>query len=60
MIEVRDDLFARNAGRYRVGPDGAERTDADAELSLPVQALGPVYLGGFDFGQLRGPARWKS
>ena len=52
VIEVRDDLFAENAGRYRVGPDGAERTDADAELALPIQALGSVYLGGFGFGEL--------
>ncbi len=52
VIEVRDDLFAENAGRYRVGPDGAERTDAEAELSLPIQALGSVYLGGFGFGEL--------
>ena len=52
VIEVRDDLFAENAGRYRVGPYGAERTDAEAELSLPIQALGSVYLGGFGFGEL--------
>ena len=32
--------------------DGAERTDAAAELALPVTALGSAYLGGFSFGEL--------
>jgi predicted acetyltransferase len=52
VIEVRDDLFPENSGRYRVGQGGVERTDAAAELSLPVQSLGSVYLGGFTFGAL--------
>jgi predicted acetyltransferase len=52
VIEVSDDLFPENAGRYRVGPVGVERTDADAELSLPIQSLGSVYLGGFGFNEL--------
>jgi predicted acetyltransferase len=52
VIEVEDEFCPWNAGRYRVGPDGAERTDAEAELRLPVQSLGCVYLGGFGFGDL--------
>jgi predicted acetyltransferase len=52
VIEVSDDLFPENAGRYRVGPEGAERADAEAELALPVTSLGSVYLGGFGFGEL--------
>ena len=52
VIEVEDEFCPWNAGRYRVGPDGAERTDANAELRLPVQSLGSVYLGGFGFGDI--------
>ena len=41
-----------NAGRWRVGSGGAERTDADADVRLDVTGLGSVYLGGFTFGSL--------
>jgi predicted acetyltransferase len=34
-----------NAGRYRVGPGGAERTDAPADLDLDVETLAMLYLG---------------
>jgi len=49
VIEVTDELgFA--AGRYVVegGPDGAEcsRTQATADLTMPVDVLGSIYLGG--------------
>jgi predicted acetyltransferase len=49
VVEVADDFCPWNAGRYRIGPDGAERTDSEPELRLPVQSLGSVYLGGFRF-----------
>jgi predicted acetyltransferase len=52
VIEVHDDFCPWNAGRYRVGPEGAERTDAEAELSLPAASLGSAYLGGFTLGEL--------
>ena len=52
VIEVRDDLCAWNGGRYLVGPMGVERTDDEAELSMPVASLGSAYLGGFTFGEL--------
>ena len=35
-----------------MGPAGAERTTADADLACDVTALGSVYLGGFSFRQL--------
>jgi predicted acetyltransferase len=68
VIEVTDDLFADNAGRWRlraqgsVGPAGAaapapascERTSAPADLALPVQALGAAYLGGTRLSALAG------
>jgi len=44
--------YLRNAGRWRVTPSGAERTDGAADLRLDVTALGSVYLGGFTFREL--------
>jgi predicted acetyltransferase len=65
VIEVADDLFAENAGRWRLrapDPEGAaaaapascERTSAPADLALPVRALGAAYLGGTRLGALAG------
>ena len=51
VLDVRDSFCAWNEGRYRVG-GGVERTDADADLALGVDALASVYLGGFTFAQL--------
>lgn len=52
VIEVADAFCPWNAGRWRVGPEGAERSTAEAELACDVTALGSVYLGGFTFAQL--------
>ena len=52
VIELGDEFCPWNAGRWRLGPDGAERTDAEAELAMPVESLGSAYLGGFGFGEL--------
>jgi predicted acetyltransferase len=52
VVEVHDELCPWNDGRYRIGPDGVERTDADADLAMPVNSLGSAYLGGFSFGEL--------
>lgn len=50
VIEVDDPLLPANAGRWRLrgGPDGAEcaRTDAPADLTLPIATVGAAYLGG--------------
>jgi predicted acetyltransferase len=51
VLEVTDELCPWNAGRYRVG-EGAERTDADADLRLDVADLASAYLGAFDFEHL--------
>jgi predicted acetyltransferase len=52
VIEIADAFCPWNAGRWRVGAAGAERTSTDAELACDVTALGSVYLGGFTFRQL--------
>jgi predicted acetyltransferase len=60
VIDVADDLFPENAGRWRLQaarpaePPGAscERTSAPADVALPVRALGAAYLGGTRLGAL--------
>jgi predicted acetyltransferase len=55
VIEVKDELgFA--TGRYELegGPDGAScaRTSEPAELSLAVDTLGSLYMGGMSLRSL--------
>ena len=52
VLDVEDAFLPQNTGRWRVGPGGAERTDAAPELRLDVTGLGSVYLGGFRFVDL--------
>jgi predicted acetyltransferase len=59
VIDVADDLFAENAGRWRLQAAGpaapgasCERTSAPADVALPVRALGAAYLGGTRLGAM--------
>jgi predicted acetyltransferase len=52
VLELTDPFLPENAGRWRIGRAGAERTDAAAELRLDISGLGSVYLGGFSFADL--------
>jgi predicted acetyltransferase len=52
VVDVADAFCPWNEGRWCVGPTGAERTAAAADLRLDVTALGSVYLGGFTFAGL--------
>ena len=52
VLEVADAFLPANAGRWRVTPSGAERTDDAADLQLDVTGVGSVYLGGFTFDEL--------
>jgi predicted acetyltransferase len=53
VLDVRDELRPSNAGKYRVGNDGVERTDgAAADLRLDVRELASAYLGAFSFERL--------
>jgi predicted acetyltransferase len=59
VIEVTDPLLPANEGRWRLSAgQGAtampvcERTSADADLVMPVSALGAAYLGGTRLGAL--------
>ena len=52
VVELTDAFLPENAGRWRLGARGAERTNAAAELTLDITGLGSVYLGGFSFADL--------
>jgi predicted acetyltransferase len=60
VIDVIDELRPENQGRWRLqaggprdgGKPACERTTAEADLTLPVVALGAVYLGGIRLGAL--------
>jgi len=45
VLAVRDRMLPGNTGHYEVGPDGARRTDAAADLALDADTLGMLYLG---------------
>jgi predicted acetyltransferase len=60
VLDVTDELMPANHGRWHLaagGPDDAaqptcERTSAQADIELPVSALGAAYLGGSRLGAL--------
>lgn len=52
VLEVTDAFLPDNAGRYRVGAGGVERTSGAADLRLDVTGVGSVYLGGHSFADL--------
>jgi predicted acetyltransferase len=52
VFDVRDEFCPWNEGRWRVSGDGAERTDAAAEIRLDVRELGSISLGGIGLAQL--------
>jgi predicted acetyltransferase len=45
VLAVTDRLLPANTGHYEIGPAGARRTDAAADLALDVDTLGMLYLG---------------
>ncbi|MBB4683592.1 putative acetyltransferase [Amycolatopsis jiangsuensis] len=45
VLDVADRMLPDNTGRYRIGPDGVERTGAAADLALDVDTLAMLYLG---------------
>jgi predicted acetyltransferase len=57
VLDVRDAVCPWNEGRWRVSPEGAERTEGEAEMALDVSTLGAAFLGATSFAQLRGGLR---
>jgi predicted acetyltransferase len=60
VIAVVDEFCPWNEGHYRVGPDGVERTAADADIVLNVDCLASTFLGGFRFAQLAAAGRLEA
>src|SRR5262249_21339727 len=58
VCEVEDAFCPWNAGRWRIGPRGAERTSDPPDLQCDITSLGSVYLGGFSFRQLARAGLW--
>jgi predicted acetyltransferase len=52
VVEVTDEFCPWNAGCWKVGSDGVDRTDEAPGLRCDITALGSVYLGGFTWTQL--------
>lgn len=52
VLEVRDDRFPANAGRWALASDGPSRTDGDADVEIDVRDLASAYLGAFSFEEL--------
>jgi len=52
VIEVIDEFCPWDAGCWRVGSTGVERTDVAPALRCDASGLGSVYLGGFTWTQL--------
>jgi predicted acetyltransferase len=52
VFEVHDEFCPWNDGRWKLESGAAERTDAEADIALSMQALGSAYLGGVSFASL--------
>jgi hypothetical protein len=52
LVDVIDEFCPWNAGCWRIGSDGVERTDKTPGLRCDVSALGSAYLGAFTWSQL--------
>jgi predicted acetyltransferase len=60
VLEVRDSLLPNNSGRYRIGPQGTERTDSPADLLMDPDALAMIYLGSTRPSVLAGIGRLEA
>lgn len=57
IVEVVDSLLPSNSGRYRIGPQGIERTAEEPELTVTAEVLAMLYLGTFRATALAGIGR---
>ena len=58
VLEVEDDLFPENAGRWELGAE-VRRTDVEADVVVHVADLASVYLGAFSFEALAAALRCR-
>jgi predicted acetyltransferase len=52
VVEVVDPLLPNNSGRYRISPQGMERTADAPALTVAVDVLAMIYLGAWRPSQL--------
>ncbi|MFI6012818.1 GNAT family N-acetyltransferase [Streptomyces sp. NPDC051243] len=52
VLQITDDFLPANSGSFRIAPDGVEPTSDQPQLTLSVDALAMVYLGGMSFTTL--------
>ncbi len=52
VLELADAFLPENAGRWRVGASGVDRTSSAPDIALDVTGLASVYLGGFSFADI--------
>lgn len=57
VIEVVDPLLPNNSGRYRVSPQGMERTTSTPALTMDADVLAMIYLGAWRPSVLAGIGR---
>lgn len=57
VIEVVDSLLPNNSGRYRISPQGIERTADKPALKVTAEVLAMLYLGTFQASTLAGIGR---
>jgi predicted acetyltransferase len=57
VLDVRDPLRPQNDGRWSIADGRASRTSAPADVTVPIDALGSAFLGGFSFHQLAAAGR---
>lgn len=56
-IAVKDPWFADNEATFRITSDGASRTDAGADLTATVDAVGSAYFGAIRWADLAAMGR---
>jgi predicted acetyltransferase len=61
VIELTDPMFTSNAGRWRLRGDRekafCESTDSPADVSMDIESLGAIYLGGTSLTSLAAAGR---
>ena len=56
VVEITDEMFPRNAGRWSVGTETG-RTEGEPDVALDVADLASAYLGAFSFELLAAAGR---
>jgi predicted acetyltransferase len=50
-LQIEDPMLEDNCGRWTVSRDGAQRTDADADIRVDIATISAAYLGGVSWAE---------